>query len=201
MTDILVLCGPAGAGKTTLSKILVNLHPEDFAFGITHTSRAPRPGEVDGADYHFKTREEMQTMIAAGEFVEHTEYKDNIYGLTSSAVESAIRGRADGLEEEEKSPRKKVCMLVLTMDGCMTLKQKWPGRAKFVCILPPETEGLLADRLRARGDSEDAVQRSVAEWNEGAKKGLWEKDFFDAVIVNGDIEEAKRELLSFVIAS
>ncbi|XP_068951971.1 guanylate kinase isoform X7 [Petaurus breviceps papuanus] len=75
-----VLSGPSGAGKSTLLKKLLQEYGNIFGFSVSHTTRSPRPGEENGKDYHFVTREEMQREIDAGEFIEHAEFSGNMYG-------------------------------------------------------------------------------------------------------------------------
>lgn len=75
-----VLSGPSGAGKSTLLKKLFQEHGSVFGFSVSHTTRNPRPGEEDGKDYYFVTREMMQRDIAAGDFIEHAEFSGNLYG-------------------------------------------------------------------------------------------------------------------------
>jgi guanylate kinase len=76
----LVLCGPSGSGKSTLLQRLFAEFPHKFGFSVSHTTRSPRPGEVDGKHYHFTTREAMTEAIANGEFIETAEFSKNLYG-------------------------------------------------------------------------------------------------------------------------
>lgn len=75
-----VFCGPSGSGKSTLIKKLMNEFVDVFGFSVSHTTRKPRPGEVDGRDYHYVTREEMETGIQRGDFIESAEFSGNMYG-------------------------------------------------------------------------------------------------------------------------
>lgn len=76
----LVICGPSGSGKSTLLQRLFAEFPHKFGFSVSHTTRSPRPGEVDGKHYHFTTKEAMTEAIARGEFIESAEFSQNIYG-------------------------------------------------------------------------------------------------------------------------
>lgn len=76
----LVLCGPSGTGKSTLIKKLFNEFPDEFGFSISHTTRQPRPGENNGKDYYFTTKEKMQNQIDNGEFIESAVFSNNMYG-------------------------------------------------------------------------------------------------------------------------
>ncbi|XP_065388274.1 guanylate kinase isoform X3 [Macaca fascicularis] len=88
-----VLSGPSGAGKSTLLKRLLQEHSGIFGFSVSHTTRNPRPGEENGKDYYFVTREVMQRDIAAGDFIEHAEFSGNLYGTRSSGCGSATLKR------------------------------------------------------------------------------------------------------------
>lgn len=76
----LVLCGPSGAGKSTLLRRLFDDFPDKFGFSVSHTTRSPRPGEVNGQHYHFTTKEEMEASVAKGEFLESAVFSNNMYG-------------------------------------------------------------------------------------------------------------------------
>jgi len=86
-----VICGPSGVGKGTLLTRLIQAHPDRFGFCVSHTTRAPRPGEVDGVHYHFCDTAQMEEAIRRGEFLEHARVHANIYGTSISAVEAVSR--------------------------------------------------------------------------------------------------------------
>ena len=86
---LLVISGPAGSGKGTVVKELTDMMPS-LAFSVSATTREPRPGEVDGVNYHFITKERFEEMIAAGEVLEYTNYCGNFYGTLKSEVEKVI---------------------------------------------------------------------------------------------------------------
>ena len=86
-----VITGPSGVGKSTLIKKLMAEFPDDFGFSVSHTTRDPRPGEQDGVDYHFVSRERMQSDIDAGFFVEHAEVHGNLYGTSIAAVQEVTK--------------------------------------------------------------------------------------------------------------
>lgn len=82
----LILCGPSGCGKSTLLKKLFNDYPEKFQFSVSHTTRSPRPGEVDGVHYYFTTKEEMEEAIKNGDFIENAVYSNNMYGTRYTCI-------------------------------------------------------------------------------------------------------------------
>jgi hypothetical protein len=86
-----VICGPSGVGKGTLLTRLIQAHPDRFGFCVSHTTRAPRPGEINGVHYHFCDVAEMEAAIGRGEFLEHARVHSNIYGTSLAAVEAVSR--------------------------------------------------------------------------------------------------------------
>ncbi|GAA5901573.1 hypothetical protein JCM6882_006315, partial [Rhodosporidiobolus microsporus] len=87
-----VICGPSGTGKSTLLKKLFNEFPDKFGFSISHTTRAPRPGEQPGVSYHYVTREAFHDLVAKDGFIEHAEFSGNCYGTSVQAVEDVKKG-------------------------------------------------------------------------------------------------------------
>ncbi|PRP74264.1 hypothetical protein PROFUN_12011 [Planoprotostelium fungivorum] len=178
-----VITGPSGVGKGTLINRLRSEYPDKFAFSVSHTSRSPRPGEREGVDYHFTTKEEIQRQINEGAFVEHAIVHGNYYGTSRHAVE---RVRDSG----------KICLLDIDIQGAKQVKQT-DLNARFLFITPPSF-GVLESRLRGRGTEreEDVIKRL-----EGAKRELDFLDsshsFFDAVIVNNKLEESYSQFKDF----
>lgn len=86
----LVLCGPSGVGKSTIIARITKEFPDAFGFSVSHTTRAPREGEVDGVNYFFTDRESMQKAIEDGEFIEHAVFSGNMYGTSKTAVQSVM---------------------------------------------------------------------------------------------------------------
>ena len=185
MPNIIVLCGPSGAGKTTLSSILVSTHPDKFKAGITHTTREPRPGEENGVDYHFVAKSDMLADIAAGLFVESATVHGNLYGLSTAAVESVL---ATGRK----------CVLIMNIDGCQALKKIWPARAAFVFVRPPSVS-TIEERLTKRGDKPDSIPIRLLLAEEELRFRESHPDFFDATITNKDIDLAAKQLLEFAL--
>ncbi|KAJ3015115.1 guanylate kinase [Thoreauomyces humboldtii] len=183
----IVLCGPSGSGKSTLLKRLFAEYPENFGFSVSHTTRSPRPGETDGKDYHFVSRDKMLAEISANHFLEHAEFASNMYGTSFQSVDDVLAAN-------------KHVILDIDMQGVLQLQTalksghvKMKGRPLFLFIAPPNVE-VLEKRLTGRG-TEDAA--SLKKRLDAAKKELeWGlgKGNVDAVVVNDDVEKAYGEL-------
>ncbi|XP_005746839.1 guanylate kinase 1b isoform X2 [Pundamilia nyererei] len=174
-----VLSGPSGAGKSTLLKRLMKEHEGVFGFSVSHTTRNPRPGEEDGKDYHFTTREAMQEGIDKGEFIEHAEFSGNMYGTSKASVEDV---RAKNL----------ICILDVDIQGVKRIKET-DLNPIYVSIQPPSMD-VLEKRLRDRQtETEESLQKRL----EAARVDMElskEPGVFDAVIINDDLEKAYEEL-------
>lgn len=182
----LVLCGPSGSGKSTLIKKLFEEFPEKFGFSVSHTTRAPRPGEENGKHYHFTTKEKMQKQIEQGEFLETATYSGNLYGTSKRAVEQV---QEDG----------KVCILDIEMQGVKQVKQSSLDPF-YVFIKPPSIE-VLEERLKGRNtETDESLRRRLSiartEMEYGEKPGN-----FDVVIENDDISKAYDKLKEFVVSN
>jgi len=181
-----VVCGPSGVGKGTLLGRLLKEYPEEFGFSVSHTTRKPRPGEVDGVHYHFAEKSDMEAMIARSEFIEYAHVHTNIYGTSIAAVQAV-------------SSSGKACLLDIDVQGAEIVKRS-DLDARFVFIAPP-SYAELERRLRGRGtETEDKVQvrlktarAEMAYLDDPTKKG-----FFDRVIVNDDLDKAYGELEAFL---
>ncbi|XP_005479246.1 guanylate kinase 1b isoform X2 [Oreochromis niloticus] len=174
-----VLSGPSGAGKSTLLKRLMKEHEGVFGFSVSHTTRNPRPGEEDGKDYHFTTREAMQEGIDKGEFIEHAEFSGNMYGTSKASVEDV---RAKNL----------ICILDVDIQGVKRIKET-DLNPIYISIQPPSME-VLEERLRDRQtETEESLQKRL----EAARADMElskEPGVFDVVIINDDLEKAYEEL-------
>lgn len=180
----IVMCGPSGVGKGTLINRLMADFPGKFGFSVSHTTRAPRPGETDGVHYNFVEKSAMEADIADGKFLEHAHVHENIYGTSLAAVEAvATKGQ--------------VCILDIDVQGAEIVKKSTLD-ALFVFIAPPSMEE-LEKRLRGRGtEKEESIQKRLA--NAAGEMAKTEVDgFFHAVIVNDDLEKAYGELKTVVI--
>ncbi|XP_062854319.1 guanylate kinase 1b isoform X1 [Trichomycterus rosablanca] len=174
-----VLSGPSGAGKSTLLKRLMKEYDGVFGFSVSHTTRNPRPGEEDGRDYHFTTREKMQEGINDGDFIENAEFSGNMYGTSKSAVEDV---QAQNL----------ICILDVDLQGVKNIKQT-DLNPIYISIQPPSIE-ILEQRLRDRQtETEETLQKRL----EAARMDMElskEPGVFDMVIINDDLDEAYEKL-------
>lgn len=176
---LIILSAPSGAGKSSLAKALTDSLADTVA-SVSHTTRAPRPGEQDGVHYHFIARAEFERMAAAGEFIEHARVFDNYYGTARAAVERELQAGRNVL-------------LDIDWQGARRIKQQMP-QAVSVFILPP-ARATLEQRLRARGQDAEAV---IARRMRDAVAEMRHYDEFDHVVVNDDFQAALADLTAIV---
>ncbi|KAK3241356.1 Guanylate kinase 2 [Cymbomonas tetramitiformis] len=178
-----VICGPSGVGKGTLIGKLMKEFPDTFGFCVSHTTRKPRDGEVNAVHYHFSTKEKVAAEIAEGKFLEYAEVHGNYYGTSLAAVDAvAAKG--------------KICILDIDVQGAEKVKLS-SMKARYVFVLPPSFEDLEA-RLRGRGtESEESLQKRLKNAH-GEMKKAEEPGFFDAVVVNDDLDLAYNNLKAFM---
>ena len=180
----LVLCGPSGAGKTSIMRKLTDEFQNTFGFSVSHTTRSPRAGESDGVDYHFVTKDNFVKLIEDGAFLEHAVFGGNMYGTSRVAVENV---RETG----------KICILDIDVQGVKSIK-KTDLNPDFVFIKPQRVED-LEPRLRKRGtETEDSIKRrlsvAAAEIAYGDTPGN-----FDIVIENYCIDTSYSQLRGFML--
>ncbi len=177
-----VISSPSGAGKTTLTRRLAATH--DLCFSVSYTTRRPRPGEVEGADYHFVDNEVFDRMVAAGDFAEHALVHGNRYGTSIATVNRAIEQGVD-------------CLFDIDFQGGRQIRRQWPQDSVLVFILPPSLFE-LERRLRQRAtDSVEVIERRLRT----AQEELRHYDEYDYLVVNDDLETAFSELSSIYIAA
>ncbi|MHC2995891.1 guanylate kinase [Tepidiphilus sp. HLB4] len=177
-----IVTAPSGAGKTTLVHAVLEREP-GLALSISYTTRAPRPGEVDGRDYRFVSREEFLRLRDGGELLEWAEVHGNYYGTSRTWIETQLQQDRDVLLE-------------IDWQGARQVRRMFP-HAVSIFILPPSLEALEA-RLRGRGtDSEATIARRLA----AAREEMRHVEEFDYVIINDRLERAIDELTAVVRAA
>jgi guanylate kinase len=179
MSAVFVITGPSGVGKGTLIRSLLERVPE-LELSVSATTRAPRPGERNGVDYHFKTQEEFDRHIAAGDFLEHAEYSGNRYGTLRSELERRL---AEGVP----------VVLEIEVQGARQVRAAMP-EAVAVFIAPPSPQALRT-RLVGRGtDTPEQVERRLRT----AERELEAQPEFAHVIVNDRLDQAAADLAGVV---
>lgn len=169
---MLVLSSPSGAGKSTIARAVLERDP-DIAMSVSCTTRPPRPGEVDGTDYHFVGVEKFQDMVAAGQFLEHARVFDNFYGTPRGPVEDALRAGRDVLFD-------------IDWQGTQQLAQNARADLVTVFILPPSVEE-LERRLRSRAqDTEEVVRKRMDK--AGDEMSHWPE--YDYILLNTEVDRS-----------
>jgi len=176
-----MISAPSGAGKTSLVRRLLKATP-DLALSISHTTRPMRPGERDGVDYHFVSREKFEDMVAAGAFLEHARVFDNFYGTSKHGLHEQLNQGADVLLE-------------IDWQGARQVRAAFP-EAVGVFVLPPSREA-LEERLRGRGQDSDEV---IARRMEQAVAEMSHYYEYDYLVINDDFERALADMQAIVRA-
>lgn len=175
---MLVVSGPSGSGKSTICKRL--LQDPRVVFSVSATTRKPRPGEVDGRDYHFLSVEEFRSRIAQGAFIEHAEVFGNLYGTLRAPMEAA-------------KARGQTCLLEIDVQGANQLRALGE-EGLYIFIAPPDFDELRR-RLAGRGtESPEVLQRRLHK----AQDEMRESHRYDHVVVNKDLDEAVAEVRRLV---
>ncbi|MBO9709977.1 MAG: guanylate kinase [Caulobacter sp.] len=173
---LLMVVAPSGVGKTSLTRRLVADH-NDLHLSISATTREPRPGEHDGRDYHFVTRERFQEMIAQDAFLEWAEVYGNFYGSPRAPIMDAL-GRGESV------------LFDIDFQGAMKVHAQASQDSVLVYILPPSLAE-MSRRLHARSqDSEEVIHRRLSR----AKDEVADWERFDYVILNEDFDRAYSDL-------
>ena len=179
---LIVISGPSGVGKSTVVGKAIEGR-SDVCFSTSVTTRAPRPGEVDGREYFFIDRERFREMVERDELLEHADYVSNSYGTPRAFVEKKL---AEGMN----------VLLDIEVQGARQVHEKMP-EAVTIFIAPPSLE-VLETRLRGRGtDTEEAIAGRL----ERARQEFREADFYDYLIVNEDLERSAHALNAIIDAS
>jgi guanylate kinase len=179
---MLVLSSPSGAGKTTISRMLLE-RDSALSMSVSSTTRPIRPGEEDGRDYHFVDPTEFNLMINRQEFLEHAKVFGNYYGTPRSAVEGALAGGSDVIFD-------------IDWQGAQQLSQVAGGDLVRVFILPPSTEE-LDRRLHTRAqDSDEVVASRMAKAAD--EMSHWAE--YDFIVINEDVEKSVEQVQAILTA-
>jgi guanylate kinase len=178
---LFIVSAPSGAGKTTLVERLVEQVP-GLHMSRSYTSRAARPGETDGVDYNFVSRERFEEMISAGEFLEWADVFGNLYGTRADDTEALLDGGND-------------VVLVIDVQGARQVRAT--GRDMSTIFVMPPSQDILERRLRGRSkDSEEAIQRRLAV----ARDEVAAFAEYDYIVLNDELTAAVDRLRSIVLA-
>ncbi len=179
---MLVLSSPSGAGKTTIARALLR-SDRNLVMSVSATTRQPRPGEVEGRDYHFVDHESFEAMIREDRLLEHARVFDNLYGTPRQPVDGALAEGQDVLFD-------------IDWQGTQQLRQNARADLVSIFILPPSV-GELEKRLRSRAqDSDDVVRKRMAK--AGDEMSHWPE--YDYIVVNTDIEASVAAVQSILAA-
>ena len=180
---LIILSSPSGAGKSTLARRLMDWDPS-LRFSVSATTRLPRPGEIDGVDYHFTDRAVFRAMVAAGQMLEHAEVFGNFYGSPRAPVETAMAQGRDTLFDVD-------------WQGGQQIRASALGsHVVSIFVLPPSLSE-LERRLRARAQDSDAViaarmlksRDEISHWAE-----------YDYVLINDDLDRTEADLRAILTA-
>lgn len=176
-----IVSAPSGAGKTSLCNELIDIFP-DLRHSVSYTTRLPRPGERDGKDYFFVSRDEFEKMVAEGGFAEWAQVHGNFYG---TAVRTLDENRSLGFN----------VILDIDCQGARQLKSRY-GDAVYIFILPPDFDELRRRLEGRRSDSAEVIERRLRVAMDEVKESAW----YDYLVVNDDFPRALDKLKSIIIA-
>lgn len=176
---LIVISGPSGVGKDTLIKSLLE-HDRNLRYSVSCTTRSPRPGEIDGVDYSFVTREQFQQLIEKGAFLEHATYNGNLYGTLTERVE---RERDAGHD----------VVLKIEVNGAEQVRAKAPDGV-FIFVAPPSVDELVRRQVKRNTEStQDMTAR-----REIATREMEYASRYDHVVVNDELERAVAQILAII---
>ncbi|MFN6971571.1 MAG: guanylate kinase [Rheinheimera sp.] len=178
--NLFILSAPSGAGKSSLIHALLGQN-QDMQLSVSHTTRAPRPGEVDGVHYHFVSVDEFKALIAQNNFLEWAEVFGNYYGTSRTAIEQVLAQGRD-------------VFLDIDWQGARQIKQQVPS-VLSIFILPPSVAE-LEKRLNQRGqDSQEVIAKRMQQ----AKSEISHVTEYDYVLVNDDFQQCLKDLQQVVL--
>ena len=179
--QLFIIAAPSGAGKTSLVRALLE-SLDDVTVSVSHTTRAPRPGEREGQDYYYVNTQTFEQLIAADEFLEYARVFDHYYGTRRAEVDRKL---VQGID----------VILEIDWQGAQQVRAKWPG-SQGIFILPPSLSA-LRQRLQQRGQDEpDVIERRMRD----AVSEMSHYDEFDYLIINDEFEQSLAALRAIFIA-
>ncbi len=179
--SLIVISAPSGAGKTTITKRMLDDHPAELMFSISATTRSQRPGERDGVDYYFLTREKFEALLKTGGLIEHEEIFGNYYGTPVNEIERA----------EQMGKR-----LIFDIDvkGGISIRNKYPDKSQLIFIAPPTME-VLRERLTARKtEPPEVIDRRL----DRASMEMKMAEQYDHVVVNDNLDRAIQDVEALI---
>ena len=175
VNKVLVVVGPSGVGKDTVMQKVFEKHPGYFKKGVTHTSRKMRPGEKEGYNYYYVSKEEFLKLKDENGFVEYNFYNGNYYGLSKKELENGTK-------------TDKILYVIIDINGAKSVHDlNIP--ANFVAILPPSEE-ILERRLKGRGTETPEVIKGRLETAKNETRRINEADYFNCKVFNDDLDKA-----------
>lgn len=179
---LIVLSGPSGVGKGTVRKAIFERDDNEFQYSVSMTTRPMREGEVDGVDYYFRTREEFEAMIEAGEMLEYAEYVGNYYGTPLTYVNQTL--------DEGKD-----VFLEIEVQGAQQVKEKVPDGV-FIFLTPPDLAELKA-RIVGRGtDSPEVIEERMRV----ARQEIEMMALYDYAVVNDEVFKAVDRIKDIIVS-
>ena len=179
---LIVLSGPSGVGKGTVRKAIFERDDNEFEYSVSMTTRPMRKGEVDGVDYYFRTKEELEAMIDAGEMLEYAEYVGNYYGTPLTYVNKTL--------DEGKD-----VFLEIEVQGAQQVKEKVPDGV-FIFLTPPDLAELKA-RIVGRGtDSPEVIEERMRV----ARQEIEMMALYDYAVVNDQVQNAVDRIKDIIVS-
>ena len=182
----IVICGPSGVGKSTIIKRLMIELPNIFGFSVSHTTRKPRDGEIEGINYHFISKKDFLQRKKQGDFIETAEFSGNLYATSKMAIQSI----------QDKG---QICILDLEMNGVRQIKESLQEiEPCYIFIRPPSIEDLEKRLKERKSETNESLEKRL----NAAKVDLEfvaNSNMFDIVIVNDEIDTATEQLKVFIL--
>ena len=179
---LIVISGPSGVGKGTVRKALFEMKNHNLEYSVSMTTRPKRPGEVDGVDYYFTTKEKFEEGIKNNKFLEYAEFVGNYYGTPLDKV-------------NEKLDNGNEVVLEIEVEGALQVKRRVPD-CVMIFIVPPSKEDLYK-RLKSRGtESDEIINQRIEKANREFKKAK----FYDYIVVNDEVNNAADRILAIIRA-